>query len=251
MQTLQLCLHAGAAAVTRTQLMESATPAATESWHPISHGLLLDTVETQLRQTGLKVTGEVHALSQRDNGARYFGMLQVESLNPQGQEYSWVLGLRNSHDKVFPAALAAGSRVFVCDNLSFSGEVKLARRHIRFIERDLPQVTAQVVSRLAGQWNSLQRRIDAYKSVELSDTVAHDLVVKLLDARAINTTDIPMVLKEWRTPRHPEFAKDKSAWRLFNAGTEAVKGTNVFQLPKRTEALHGVFDAFCGTVFNN
>jgi hypothetical protein len=33
-----------------------------------------------------------------------------------------VLGLRNSHDKRFPAGLVGGSAVFVCDNLAFSGE---------------------------------------------------------------------------------------------------------------------------------
>jgi hypothetical protein len=28
--------------------------------------------------------------------------------------------------------------VFVCDNLAFSGEIKIARKHTRFIVRDLP-----------------------------------------------------------------------------------------------------------------
>ena len=37
-------------------------------------------------------------------------------------DYSLVLGLRNSHDKTFPASLALGSQVLVCDNLSFFGE---------------------------------------------------------------------------------------------------------------------------------
>ena len=55
------------------------------------------------------------------------------------EDYCWVLGLRNSHDKTFPAGIVAGASVFVCDNLSFSGEIKFARKHTRFIVRDLPQ----------------------------------------------------------------------------------------------------------------
>lgn len=44
-----------------------------------------------------------------------------------------VLGLRNSPDKMFPAGIVAGASVFVCDNLSFSGVINLARKHPRFI----------------------------------------------------------------------------------------------------------------------
>jgi len=57
-----------------------------------------------------------------------------------GQEtsdYAWIVGLRNSHDKTYPAGLVAGSKVFVCDNLCFSGEVRLSRKHTRHAVRDL------------------------------------------------------------------------------------------------------------------
>ena len=60
-------------------------------------------------------------------------------------DYGLVIGLRNSHDKSFPASIALGSGVFVCDNLAFSAEVTIARRHTRFIERDLPRVVHTAV----------------------------------------------------------------------------------------------------------
>ncbi len=37
--------------------------------------------------------------------------------------------VRNSHDKTFPAGIVAGTQVPVCDNLSFAGEISLARKH--------------------------------------------------------------------------------------------------------------------------
>ena len=64
------------------------------------------------------------------------------------EDYCWVLGLRNSHDKTFPTGIVAGASVFVCDNLSFSGEVKFARKHTRFIMRDLPMLTGRAVGLL-------------------------------------------------------------------------------------------------------
>lgn len=256
MNALKLCLHKGARQVSRPELVEAPTPNRTETWCPVGHEFLVSTIERQLNETGLRVTDQVHALS--EDNQRYFGMLQVElagfevgGLTPGNGEYSWVLGLRNSHDKTFPAALAAGNRVFVCDNLSFNGEVQCKRRHTSNIAIDLPQVTSRVVAKLTDHWKGLDARIAAYKNIEINEAQVHDMVIKLMDVRAINTTSIPGVLKEWRAPSHPEFAQNRNAWRLFNAATEVLKGTNVFNLAIRTEAMHGVFDGFCGVASQN
>ena len=48
----------------------------------------------------------------------------------------------------YPAGLVLGAAVFVCDNLSFSGEVKLARKHTSMIERDLPGLVGRAVGLL-------------------------------------------------------------------------------------------------------
>ena len=51
------------------------------------------------------------------------------------------------------------------------------------------------------------------------------MIVRAVDARVCPIRYLPGVIKEWRTPRHPEFTADgKTAWRLFNAFTEALKG---------------------------
>jgi hypothetical protein len=137
--------------------------------------------------------------------------------------------------------------VFVCDNLAFSGEVTIARRHTRFIERDLPQIVHTAVGRLAHMRGRQEERISAYKSTELDDRTVHDLVVRSVDAEILPVTQVPDVLAEWRTPRHDEFLADgKSAWRLFNAFTEAWKGRNLTALPRRSQALHGLLDTACG-----
>jgi hypothetical protein len=71
-------------------------------------------------------------------------------------------------------------------------------------------------------------------------------VIQALDARVVPVTRIPLVLQEWRQPRHLEFREgDRTAWRLFNAFTEALKG-NLDALPGRTQALHGLLDSACG-----
>ena len=163
-----------------------------------------------------------------------------------------VVGLRNSHDRTFPAAIAVGCGVFVCDNLSFSGEVTLSRRHTRFVERDLPGVVARAIGQV-GQLRHLQEeRIAAYKATPLGNRAAHDLVVRALDARVLPVTWVPEVVEQWRQPNHREFLADgRTAWTLFNAFTEVLKRGNLQQLPRRSQALHGLIDSECGLLARN
>jgi hypothetical protein len=239
-----LVLHCGARSVERRAIEVAETPAGSSTWVPVPHHRLLEQVESTLVAGGMTVVNQAHAL--RQDGLRYFGLLEVTN-GQTHDDYGLVIGLRNSHDKSFPAAIALGSAVFVCDNLAFSAEVTISRRHTRFIERDLPRVVHTAVGRLADMRGQQDERIDAYKESELSDPAAHDLLIRAVDARVLPVTQVPAVLEEWRAPSHEEFAVDgKTVWRFHNAMTHVWKGRNLAALPHRSQALHGLLDAVCG-----
>jgi hypothetical protein len=205
---------------------------------------LLSRVEDTLTSAGLKITSQVHALS--PDHMRYFGLMEVTNCQ-NNPDYNMVLGLRNSHDKKFPAGLVVGSGVFVCDNLAFSAEIRIDRKHTVFINRDLPQLVDAAIGRLGDVRRLQDQRIQTYKETEFVDAQVHDIVVRALDAKVVPVCRVPHVLKEWRSPRHPEFAQTgKTAWRLFNAFTETIKGRSLDILPRRTQALHGLLDVACG-----
>ena len=236
-----MILHCGAEVASRSSLTAIVTPPSTDSWFPLPHVDLLDSVKTQLGETGFLIEGETHALSKE--GARYFGLLQVTLPSRSREDFKWIVALRNSHDKTFPAGLVAGSRVLVCDNLAFSGEVTLSRKHTRFASRDLPGLTARAIGKLSESLIGMDTRVDAYQEHQVSDRSAHDILVRCIDAEAFPVTHLPAVLNEWREPRHEAF-QPKNAWSLFNAVTEvAYKGKNPAINLKRGEALHGVFDS--------
>lgn len=243
MKTLNLVCHAGAKKVAREQVDAVVTPVGTDTWKPISHKYFVDSVLSALSNEGLRVVAEAHALGKEN--ARYFGMFQMQN-GHNHDDYSLVVGLRNSHDKMLPAGLVVGSGVFVCDNLAFSGEIKVGRKHTVNIMRDLPAVIAGAVARVKGVREAMDTRIDTYKKIGMSDTEAHDFIVRSLDQKVIKTTYLPDVVREWRNPSHPEFAKERNAWRLFNGYTEAMKQAPVFDRPRATMALHQMMDSFCG-----
>jgi len=87
-------------------------------------------------------------------------------------------------------------------------------------------------------------RLSTYKLADIDDRTAHDLVIRSCDVGVVPNRTIPEVLREWREPRHMEF-EPRNAWSLFNAFTEALKG-NLIELPRRTEALHGLLDSHVG-----
>jgi hypothetical protein len=221
------------------------TPRSTETWTPIPHIQLINQVERALKANRLTVGTFAHSLSHE--GQRYFGLMEIVNGN-QHDDYCWVLGLRNSHDKTFPAGVVAGASVFICDNLSFSGEVKLARKHTRHIVRDLPSLVSSGIGRMLEKWHDQSTRFNAYKEGRINDIAAHDLIIRATDVGVCSNRLIPSVLKEWREPTHEEFST-RNIWSLFNSFTEALKDGALSELPKRTEALHALLDSHCGLAF--
>lgn len=240
----RLMLHRGARPATRDEVARVATPDHTRTWFPIPHAGLLDGVQAALERVGLRVIDESHGLGR--DGNRLFSLLRLsDSIDPG--DFKLAVGVRNSHDRSIPAGLVVGATVMICDNLSFSGSVKLARKHTAHIARDLPQLIDTAVGRLGDLRRSQELRFASYKQHELTDAQAHDLFVNALDARVLPVTRLPLAIREWRAPRHFEFREGgKTAWRFFNAVTEVLKGTDLQTLPRRTTALHGLLDATCG-----
>lgn len=241
-----LVLHSGANSATREQVALVKTPAAEGIWQPIPHLTIRDLVAEQVTRNGLVVKEEAYGLWR--DGLRAFGLL---GLGTDGAalptDFQMVLGWRNSHDKSFPAAGALGSRVFVCDNLAFSGEVTFARKHTLNVMRDLPGLVATAVGRLINLRGAQEERIEAYKQYQLTDARVNDIVIQSLDLRVIGATRIPPILEQWRKPKHEEFAP-RTAWSLFNAYTEVLKAVSLPELPNRTVRLHGLMDQVVGVV---
>jgi hypothetical protein len=240
----KLCLHCGGNEVTRAEVQSTATPRPTDTWQPIPHIELIERVEETLQLNQLDIGNVAHALSH--GGARYFGLMEVRSPELAADDYAYVLGIRNSHDKLFPAGLVIGAVVFCCDNLSFQSSegIRVSRKHTRFIRRDLAALVQGSIGKLMTAWHQQDQRIERYKHHGLTDEQVHDLVIRSVDVGVLPNRKVPDLLKEWREPRHEEF-NDRNAWSLFNGYTEVLKG-NLAELPRRTERLHGLLDSGVG-----
>ena len=236
-----LMLHCGGQLTSREEVFAVPVPPPTASYVPLSYESFVTRIEKQVAVEGITIKDERLALAK--NGQRLFGLIQVELSEFPARDYSCVLGLRNSYDKSCSTGLCLGATVFVCDNLSFQGsQITFERKHTANLLRDLSWIITETIATLPARFAAQSRTFEIYREAPLSDQQAHDLVIQFYDKGALNITDVPWVLKEWRTPRHPEFVEaGKTAWRLFNAATETIKG-DLWRLPARTRALHEVLD---------
>ena len=120
-----LILHCGSEATTLEQVMAVPVPQATDSWNPVAYGdaiqFLKDTARERL---GLTVKSESFGLNK--SGHQMFGRI---TLDTGDAEKGLSIGMRQSYDKSLALGLVGGANVFVCDNLCFSGEVSVVRKH--------------------------------------------------------------------------------------------------------------------------
>ena len=220
-----------------------ATPDGTDSHTPIPHFSLVDETHAALERAGLEVEQEEHALAR--GGLRYFGGFALKGNDIKADDRRLVLGLRNAHDKSFAASVCIGNQMMVCENLCFSSDVKLARRHTKNIVADLPRVLSSAISRVVSHWSDMGKRIEAYKGIEVAKANAADMIIDLVDAKAFPARDVYKAVKEFETPRHDEF-KGGSLWTLYNGITEHLKGGDLSKLPQRTMTVQSVFDKLAG-----
>ena len=225
------------------QLKAVKTPEKTATHTPIPHSLLVSKTRTALDRAGFSITEEEHALAR--GGQRYFGGFALTGDDIKGEDRRLVFGLRNSSDKSTAASACMGNSMMVCDNMCFSSDVKLARRHTVNILRDLDGMLAKAISRIVTSWHDMGQRIEAYKVAEISHDRASNLVVDLAEVKALPERDVYKTAKEFRNPRHPEF-RGNTLWNLYNSVTENLKGGDLSKLPERTMKVQSIFDGIAG-----
>lgn len=234
----KLCLHAGAEEVTREALQGVVLPAATQSYSPLAYSDFADMIQDELAQIGFRFGGEAHALMKKDN-SRYFGIASLLN-GSDNEQHALTVGMRSSLDKSIAPAIAFGASVFVCDNMSFTGEVTLKRKQTRFNLRDIRPMIADAVGRVKGMRDNQNRRFEIYQDTAMTSAKAGAVICEMFRRGVINPQRMGKVIQEWDNPTFEH--GDRTAWRLFNAATEALKGSPVIELPTKTIKLQGLLD---------
>ena len=234
-----LIAHRGAQLIGRQDLLGLPTPEGTETHRPIPHAKVVEALIESLGFRHLAVLDDRYAVT--PDGSRMFGVITT---NVEESGVRFAVGIRNSHDKSFSLALTVGYRVFVCDNLAFTGEFSpVLRKHSKNV--DYVEVVDAAVHKMQRHFEPMKRQIDAWRDHQLPDTRAKLLIYEAFIEQRLEVPKhlVRPVHDAYFRPVEPEF-EPRTLWSLSNAFTSAFKQLEPVARFKATARL----GAFLGTL---
>src|SRR5207244_4033485 len=97
----------------------------------------------------------------------------------------------------FPLGFAAGSRVFVCDNLAFRSELLVRRKHTVNGMRAFGTAIGSAVASLTSFRETESLRIRRMAEAELTPAMASHVILSAYRRGIISALQLPKVCRAW------------------------------------------------------
>ena len=204
-----------------------ATPPSSRYWRPVSHKQLVDTLTQEVYARGFEVSKADYAIG--NDGLKLFGTMDLMPANGRSllSGIGNAIGFRHSNDKRVALQIVGGARVFVCDNMAFSGDATILKhKHTwNFSIRDLISHGLDIWTRKQGR---MVADIERMARTPLSNEQAQSVMAKALyeGVTTFQTFKLAYDLFFERACTHPEQYQDcapRTLWGLHNAYTRALK----------------------------
>lgn len=230
----------GSKIVTADEVFAVPAPAPTVTWFPVPHGRVLETARNTLANAGFNITREQLALG--GDGAKFFATFDLASGLANGVTVS--AGIRSSIDQTLTFGFCAGSRVFVCDNLSFTSELVVSRKHTKFGSERYQEAMSLAVQKLGQFQITEHERIQDRVKTVIGSERADSIILQAYKAGIVSHIQLPKIIEQWETPKFQEF-QPRTLWSLWNAFTWAlapVAQSSPQRFAAATIKLQSIFD---------
>lgn len=202
--------------LTKHELIMLPLPMETRSYKPVSHGILLDTIEEKLYKNGMNIAEE--RFSSNGSGSQMFGVYTIQNGN---DEQRLNIGFRNSYDKSLALGMVAGATVIVCSNLMFTGEVKMMRKHTTGALRDFDHLVTRVINNSLQNFDILQEDTRKLKEIPMTTKEMAEIAGRMfINDDIITATQLSIIKKEIHFSK---MFKELTKWDFYNHCTEALK----------------------------
>ena len=237
--TNQLLTTCGSQRCSLEQLLTIPEPKKTKSYTPLNHydfAVNILTIASDLLK-GYRFDGDSYALS--SDGQKMFGVITYRKINSQqNEELKVAIGLRNSYNKTMSAGLVLGSTVLVCDNLVFSGDIKVMRKHSGVdMHEDLNDQIVTAIYKSQHNFQQIRHDVELMKQKPMNQHQKYEYIGMLTGEGVLSATQSTTAFKELWKPSHEEFQVD-TLWAGYNCATEALKSSPVDKIIQRHSELH-------------
>ena len=226
----------GSHTATRDELEVIPIPEATESYQPVSHFVLANTLAT-IGQDLLR--GYTLAMEQYGLARQGQQMFAVQTYSRDNSEMGLSIGFRNSYDKSMAIGVAIGASVFVCDNLALTGEITVLRKHTANVWTALEETVIATLYRSQHNFDRICEDAKVLKGKEIDNGEAFKTMGLLFGNNIITPRQLPVLKKKWLNPEHEEF-KPRNMWSFYNSCTEVLKSTPPLQVMEKHIKLHTI-----------
>lgn len=233
----QLIAHRGAERVTRKDLALLPIPESTDTFKPIPHAELIDSLEEALRFRHISIEAEDYAVT--PDGMKLFSFLE---LNQEWGGVRFGLGLRTSNDKSMSLGMVAGYRVFVCDNMALRGDFQaVSAKHSKHF--GLVDTLCIGVDRVQRNFEPLKQQIEGWTRREITADFAKNAIYDAFLEKKIPLRFLPRVHDHYF---HDSRFEKNTFWALSNAFTSAFKEARPAKQYELTAKVGKLLSAYDG-----
>lgn len=203
-----------------TALMAVPLPKETRTYKPVSHRELMDLTLESIHQAGFKLEKELYSWAQDGNVAN--GRYTIKDV--ADTEMQLQIGWQNSYNKTLSLKFAMGTRIFICENGSVSGDYgSLKKAHKGNIQEFTPMAISGYIKKAGEGFRRMQEQREAMKQIEINKTVSAELIGRMfLERDLITSTQLNIIKRELNEPTFNYDAKG-SMWELYNFVTYSLK----------------------------
>jgi len=222
------------------QVMNVPEPKFTTTWHPVSHAKVIHALEVAVKNEGIDVVDKNYSLAAE--GQNMFGTWSLDS-GERDAKIGWELGFRNSVRKSFAIGITAGTNVFVCSNLCFSGDFLEFRRHTKQVdEEELIVLAGREVGQLIEKIKYQVGWQNYLKEILLPTHRFKMLTYDAMRRGVFSPSKFNKFVDCWEEETKQE--KERSLYTFHGACTRLLRDRGLFQIATQTGELNRLADDY-------
>lgn len=234
----KLVAHRDTKRVSEAEVMAVAEPQWTPTWHPIGHAKVVNALTQAVEDRGLAVRSQEYSLSA--NGLKMFGVWDIDA---GSDDHCYSLGFRNSMDKSMALGITAGDRVFVCDNMCFSGDYIAFRKHTGGLNLDdLVWMADQAIEVTMKKMVEFTAWHDKMRGVSLTGDQVKCMTFDFMKQGVF----APSQFKAFGDAVREEYVlrKERDVYMMHGGVTRLMRDKSLFQIADSSRRLAGVCDNY-------
>lgn len=242
----RMMVHCGARLATLEQIEALPAPPSLGRYHkPVHHAEFIYALLGQLQERGIAIGKQAFAIggtrtwegdditpamTLRDTGVFAYLDVTIPGIDAD-PDYSFGLAARSDNAMRVALRIAAGLRVFACDNLAVSGtDIVLCRRHT--LHLDLQRGISEGLDRYIVECGATKQDTDRLKSTHVSDRDAESVLYRIFAKKRLPLRLLPEAHANFFELPFGDNVNDaevsdvapRTLWGVANALTRTIRG---------------------------